>query len=148
MDGSEQDQAGNWITPKNEKPKPRKPEDTHRLDTGAEAGKDHSPSPRSSSATTRRITALITVICLALLIFCLIEREVRRNLAPDTEIRGFYINDRRPRRPTARLILHALDDLRLIPAPQGQAATIPKPGYLQTQLVGLLRVDPAQPRWP
>src|SRR6266536_1056148 len=39
----------------------------------------------------RRITALITVICLALLIFCLIEREVRRNLAPDTEIRGFYI---------------------------------------------------------
>src|SRR6266545_1147777 len=96
----------------------------------------------------RRITALITVICLALLIFCLIEREVRRNLAPDTEIRGFYINDRRPRRPTGRLILQALDDLRLIPAPRGQAATIPKPGYLQTQLLGLLRVDPTQPRWP
>src|SRR6266540_3296524 len=75
----------------------------------------------------RRITALITVICLALLIFCLIEREVRRNLAPDTEIRGFYINDRRPRRPTGRLILQALDDLRLIPAPRGQAATIPNP---------------------
>ena len=43
----------------------------------------------------RRITALVTVICLALLIFCLIEREVRHNLAPDTEMHGFYINDRR-----------------------------------------------------
>jgi transposase len=96
----------------------------------------------------RRITALITVICLALLIFCLIEREVRRNLAPDTEIRGFYINDRRPRKPTGRLILQALGELRLIPAPRGQAATIPKPGYLQSQLLGLLRVDPTQPRWP
>jgi transposase len=96
----------------------------------------------------RRITALITVICLALLIFCLIEREVRRNLAPDTEMIGFYINDRRARKPTGRLILQALGELRLIPAPRGQAATIPKPGYLQTQLLKLLRVDPAQPRWP
>src|SRR5712691_11916618 len=98
--------------------------------------------------SNRRITALITVICLALLIFCLIEREVRRNLAPDTEIRGFYINDRRPRKPTGRLILQALDDLRLIPAPREQAATIPKPGHLQTHLLGLLNVDLTQPRWP
>jgi hypothetical protein len=98
--------------------------------------------------SNRRITALITVICLALLIFCLIEREVRRNLAPDTEIRGFYINDRRARKPTGRLILQALDDLRLIPAPWDQPATIPKPGYLQTQLLQLLDVDPTQPRWP
>ena len=30
----------------------------------------------------RRITALITVICLALLIFCLIERQVRHAIAP------------------------------------------------------------------
>lgn len=98
--------------------------------------------------SNRRITALITVICLALLIFCLIEREVRRNLAPDTEMIGFYINDRRARKPTGRLILQALGELRLIPAPRGQAATIPKPGYLQSQLLGLLRVDPTQPRWP
>jgi transposase len=96
----------------------------------------------------RRITALITVICLALLIFCLIEREVRRNLAPDTEIRGFYINDRRARKTTGRLILQALGDLRLIPAPRGEPATIPKPGHLQSQLLRLLRVDPTQPRWP
>jgi transposase len=96
----------------------------------------------------RRITALITVICLALLIFCLIEREVRRNLAPDTEIRGFYLNDRRPRKPTGRLILQALNELRITPAPRGEPATIPQPGHLQSQLLELLRVDPTQPRWP
>jgi hypothetical protein len=84
------------------------------------------------------------VICLALLIFCLIEREVRRNLAPDTEIRGFYINDHRPRKPTGRLILQALDELRLIPAPRDELATIAQPGYLQTQLLQLLHVDPTQ----
>ena len=96
----------------------------------------------------RRITALITVICLALLIFCLIEREVRANLAPDTDMIGFYINDRRARKPTGRLILQALGDLRLIPAHHGKPPTIPKPGHLQTQLLGLLHVDPTQPRWP
>ena len=96
----------------------------------------------------RRITALITVICLALLIFCLIEREVRRNLAPDTDMIGFYTNDRRARKPTGRLILKALGDLRLIPAHDNQPPTIPKPGWLQTQLLNLLHVDPTQPRWP
>jgi hypothetical protein len=96
----------------------------------------------------RRITALLTVICLALLIFCLIEREVRTNLAPDTDMIGFYVNDRRARKPTGRLILHALGDLRLIPAHHGQPPTIPKPGYLQAQLLNLLHVDPTQPRWP
>src|SRR6266542_729236 len=96
----------------------------------------------------RRITALITVICLALLIFCLIEREVRTNLAPDTDMTGFYINDRRARKPTGRLILQALGDLRLIPAHHGKPPTIPKPGHLQARLLDLLHVDPTQPRWP
>jgi hypothetical protein len=96
----------------------------------------------------RRITALITVICLALLIFSLIEREVRANLAPDTDMIGFYVNDRRARKPTGRLILQALGDLRLIPARHGQPPTIPAPGWLQAQLLSLLHVDPTQPRWP
>lgn len=96
----------------------------------------------------RRITALVTVICLALLIFCLIEREVRNNLAPDTTMIGFYVNDRRARKPTGRLILHALGNLRLIPAHHGQPPKIPKPGYLQAQLLDLLHIDPTQPRWP
>jgi hypothetical protein len=44
--------------------------------------------------TNRRITALITVICLALLIFCLAGRQVRNALAPRGEMMtglpGFY----------------------------------------------------------
>lgn len=61
---------------------------------------------------------------------------------------GFYTNDRRAMKPTGRLILKALNDLRLIPAHHDQPPTIPKPGWLQTQLLNLLHVDPTQPRWP
>ncbi len=93
----------------------------------------------------RRIAALITVICLALLIFCLIEREVRTQLAPDTHMTGFY-PDARAVRPTGRLILQALTELRLIPAHHGQPPKIPQPGHLQTKLLALLNVDPTQPR--
>jgi transposase len=96
----------------------------------------------------KRITALITVIALALLIFCLIEREVRRNLAPAYDMTGFYVNDGRARRPTGRLILHALGDLRLIPGRPGEPALIPAPGVIQRDLLRLLNVDPTQPRWP
>lgn len=99
--------------------------------------------------TNRRITALITVICLALLIFSLIEREVRQRLAEQnqTDIAGFYAYDNRAVRPTARLILHALHDLRLIPAHHQQPPKIPHPGWLQAQLLALLNVDPTRPRW-
>jgi hypothetical protein len=93
----------------------------------------------------RRITALITVICLALLIFCLIEREVRTRLAPDADIRGFY-TDGRAVPPTARLILQALGELRLITAHNSSPPKIPQPGYLQAKLLALLNVDPTQPR--
>ena len=51
--------------------------------------------------SNRRIAALITVISLALLVFCLIEREARRNLAPETKVEGLY--NRQPARPTGRL---------------------------------------------
>ncbi len=40
--------------------------------------------------SNRRIAALITVISLALLVFCLIEREARRSLAPQTKVDGLY----------------------------------------------------------
>src|SRR6266508_4233662 len=36
--------------------------------------------------TNRRIAALITVICLALLVFCLVERAVRKAIAPAVEL--------------------------------------------------------------
>jgi transposase len=99
--------------------------------------------------TNRRITALITVICLALLIFSLIEREVRQRLADQNrhDMAGFYAYDNRAVRPTARLILHTLHDLRLIPAHDRQPPKIPTPGWLQAQLLALLKVDPTRPRW-
>jgi transposase len=92
----------------------------------------------------RRITALITVICLALLIFCLIERQVRLAIAPHTTLDGLYVG--RPAKPTGRLIFQALARLRLIPATGGQPPGIPQPSPLQARLLDLLGVDPARPR--
>ncbi len=85
----------------------------------------------------RRITALITVICLALLIFCLIERQVRQAITPQTTLDGLYAG--RSAKPTGRLIFEALARLRLIPA-------IPQPPPLQATLLALLDVDPTRPR--
>ena len=91
----------------------------------------------------RRIAALITVISLALLIFCLIEREARRSLAPETRIDGLY--NRQPARPTGRLILTALAGLQLIPATATSPAQIPRPSPVQARLLELLGVDPTRP---
>jgi len=91
----------------------------------------------------RRIAALITVISLALLIFCLIEREARRNLAPATKVDGLY--NRQPARPTGRLILTALAGLQLIPATATSPAQITRPTTVQARLLELLSVDPARP---
>jgi hypothetical protein len=62
----------------------------------------------------RRIQALVTVICLALLVFCLVERQVRRAIAPAVLLPGLYVGQ--PAKPTGRLIFEALARLRLIPA--------------------------------
>jgi transposase len=92
----------------------------------------------------RRIAALITVICLALLIFCLIERQARLAIAPHTTLDGLYAG--RPAKPTGRLIFQALARLRLIPAVNGQPPGIPQPPPLQARLLDLLDVDPTKPR--
>lgn len=92
----------------------------------------------------RRIAALITVICLALLIFCLIERQVRLAIAPHIKLDGLYVG--RPAKPTGRLIFEALARLRLIPAVNGQPPGIPQPSPLQARLLDLLGVDPTRPR--
>ena len=98
--------------------------------------------------TSRRIAALITVICLALLIFCLIERQVRKALAPHggkmTGLPGYRLT---PAAPTGRTIFMALSDLRLIPAHDGNPAMIPKPAGVQAQLLDLLEIDISRPRW-
>jgi transposase len=64
--------------------------------------------------TNRRIAALISVICLALLVFCLVERAVRKAIAPAVELAGLYVG--RPAKPTSRLVFEALASLRLNPA--------------------------------
>ncbi|MGW3957381.1 IS1634 family transposase [Streptomyces sp. NPDC004752] len=50
-----------------------------------------------------RVAALIQVICLALLVFCLIERQVRRALGAEQTMVGLYPDNRRVR-PTGRMI--------------------------------------------
>lgn len=98
--------------------------------------------------TNRRITALITVICLALLIFCLAERQVRNALAPHAEMMtGLPGYGPAPARPTGRTIFQALAGLRLIPAHDGNPATIPKPAGVQARLLDLLGTDISRPRW-
>jgi len=98
--------------------------------------------------TNRRITALITVICLALLIFCLAERQVRKALAPHAEMMtGLPGYGPAPARPTGRTIFQALAGLRLIPAHDGNPATIPKPAGVQARLLDLLGTDISRPRW-
>ncbi|MEV0217848.1 IS1634 family transposase, partial [Micromonospora sp. NPDC050695] len=92
----------------------------------------------------RRIAAMITVVCLALLIFSLIERQVRRALAAlgRTTIAGLYAG--RPAVPTTRLILQTLATMRLIPATSGNPHTIPQPTPLQLHLLELLDIDPLE----
>jgi transposase len=94
----------------------------------------------------RRIAALVTVICLALLIFSLIERQVRKNLADQgkTKIEGLYAG--RPAIPTGRLILHTLATMKIIPAKGQDPPIIPHPTPVQLQLLDLLHIDPRQLR--
>jgi hypothetical protein len=70
---------------------------------------------------------MITVVCLALLIFSLIERQIRAALRAQgrTTVAGLYAG--RPAIPTTRLIFQALTSLRLIPATSGNPHTIPQP---------------------
>ncbi|MFL6220593.1 MAG: IS1634 family transposase [Actinomycetes bacterium] len=92
--------------------------------------------------SNRRIQALVTVICLALLIFCLVERQVRRAIAPDLTLPGLYVGQ--PARPTGRLVFEALAHLRLIPASGNDPPIIPQPPPLQARLLHLLDIDPTQ----
>jgi transposase len=91
--------------------------------------------------SNRRLEALITVICLALLIFSLIEREVRRAIAPATTMVGIYPENRAVK-PTGRLIFAALAGMRLIPASRGTPPVIPRPREPQLRILTLLHVDP------
>jgi transposase len=94
----------------------------------------------------RRIAALVTVICLALLIYSLIERQVRQTLAEQdqTKVAGLYAG--RPAIPTGRLILDTLATMKIIPGTGQDPPIIPKPTPLQLHLLDLLGIDPRQLR--
>lgn len=92
----------------------------------------------------RRIEALLSVICLALLIFCLVEREARRAIAPEQKMTGFP--GRPTARPTGRLIFDALARLRLIPATANAPPIVPAPTGIQARILELLDVDPTTTR--
>ena len=94
--------------------------------------------------SNRRIHALLGVICLALLIFSLVERHVRQAIAPETKLDGLWANQ--PAKPTGRLIFAALSELRLQPAQGPDPPTIPQPAPLPSRLLELLNIDPTQPR--
>ena len=91
--------------------------------------------------SNRRIQALISVICLALLVFCLVERAVRIAIGPATTMIGLY-PERRAMKPTGRLVFAALAGMRLIPATPSGPALIPRPSDVQLHLLHLLDVDP------
>jgi transposase len=70
--------------------------------------------------SNKRIAALLHVLMLALLIYSLIERQVRRALeregSPDGRMTGLYPDNRRER-PTARMIFYHLGELDLATGP-------------------------------
>ncbi len=93
----------------------------------------------------RRIEALISVICLALLIFCLVERAIRLAISPAVKLAGLWAG--RDAKPTGRLIFGALSRLRLIPATTTSGPIIPEPPPLPARILALLNVDATRSRY-
>ncbi|WP_326770349.1 IS1634 family transposase (plasmid) [Streptomyces sp. NBC_01591] len=96
----------------------------------------------------RRVAALVQVICLALLVFCLIERQVRQALERDGDgtMPGIYPGRRRVR-PTGRMILHHLGELQLRIRGATDPPTIILSQVVQVDLLDLLGLDVRRPRW-
>jgi transposase len=95
----------------------------------------------------KRLAALVTVICLALLVFCLIERQVRRALGDDQKMPGLYPGNQQVR-PTGRMILYHLSGLRLRVGGATDPPTIVISRGVQLHLLDLLGLEPTHPRWP
>ncbi|MFD0399944.1 hypothetical protein ACFV84_12330 [Kitasatospora sp. NPDC059811] len=86
------------------------------------------------------------MICLALLVFCLIERQVRQALGPEQTMRGLY-PDSRAVRPTGRLIFYHLASLKIRPGTATDPPTILISRGVQAHLLELLGIDETRPRW-
>ena len=94
-----------------------------------------------------RVAALIQVICLALLVFCLIEREVRRALGGDGKMAGLYPDNRRVA-PTARMIMYHLSTLDLHIGNILEPPTVLFARGIHVHLLELLGIETIRPRWP
>jgi transposase len=94
-----------------------------------------------------RIAALIQVICLALLVFCLIERQVRRALGDDGKMTGLYPDARRVA-PTARMIMYHLSTLDLHIGNILDPPTVLFARGIHIYLLELLGIHTITPRWP
>ncbi|MDF2255631.1 hypothetical protein [Streptantibioticus ferralitis] len=86
------------------------------------------------------------MICLALLVFCLIERQVRRALGPDQTMRGLY-PDNRAVRPTGRMIFYHLASLMIRPGTSTSPPVVLINRGVQAHLLELLGIDETRPRW-
>ena len=95
--------------------------------------------------TNRRIAALISVICLALLVFCLIERASPPRHRPRYELPGLYVG--RPARPTGRLIFEALAWLGSSPPAGTTHQPFPSHRRCRPDCWSCSTVDPTRPRW-
>ncbi|GAA2284410.1 MULTISPECIES: IS1634 family transposase [Kitasatospora] len=94
-----------------------------------------------------RVAALIQVICLALLVFCLIERQVRQALGPEQTMAGLYPDNRRVR-PTGRMILYHLGELTLRIGNVTDPPTVQITRGVQLHLLELLGIEVTRTRWP
>ncbi|MFI1865327.1 IS1634 family transposase [Streptomyces jumonjinensis] len=95
----------------------------------------------------RRVAALIQVICLALLVFSLIERQVRRALGAEQTMIGLYPDNRRVR-PTGRMIFYHLGELTLRIGNTTDPPTVQITRGVQLHLLDLLGTDITRTRWP
>jgi hypothetical protein len=92
-----------------------------------------------------RIEALIAVIGIALLIFGLIEAELRAALGPDVPLPGI-LPEGRAAKPTARAVLAAFDGLHLTYTAGGIVLDQLSP--VQRQILALLNIPPPWPEKP
>lgn len=94
--------------------------------------------------SNRRATALLHVLMLALLVYCLIERQVRNELVnqgtADGKMTGLYPDNRRVR-PTGRMILYHLSELNLIVGSATEPPQLWITRGIQIHLLDLLHID-------
>lgn len=94
-----------------------------------------------------RIAALVFVVYLALLVYCLLERQVRRELAAqsadgkDETMQGF-LPGRRTTRPTGRSILEVFAWwwAAIVDTPNGATVAVNEPTEVQRRLLELLKI--------